>query len=536
MKKAIIYARVSTAEQAASGTSLEQQQERGFDCAERRDFVAVRVCVDAGITGTRYETRPGIIEAIEAIERKEAELLIVTKVDRIGRSARIILQIAERIDRAGGQIITCDGMELGRTPIGKLTLNNFAGMAEFERDMIRERGMDGRRARAQQGVQPTRSRPPYGYHIVNHKDVDRGVYPKELTGQYIIMEDKAQWVREIFTRYAGGMSLRGLAAWLESQGVPTSRGGRQWGYKTLQVLMQNPVYKGAPVFGRLETLHDESLITLKGRKTDVSFRVRPEKEWVNLTSPALVDEQTWGTCQQRLATNRELMSGNPKRKYMLSSLIRCPICGYKMAGTQIKSKRIHGPDKFNQYYVCHPLRNGCVAQNWSAQKAEAAVVTVLEWAAKHPALIADALRAYNDTQVARSGGHVGNEIDRLTEEQRRLEKELHVAKETMKAALRAGLKPEDFETDFAEIAKRRSAVEARLAELATPRLTLTTEPESEAETLALVSSAIVKALTATEELYTASEKQALLARIVESVTPNKNGADVRLLSDTVYLI
>ena len=537
MKKAIIYARVSTTEQAVNGTSLEQQQERGFEYAERRDAIAVRVCVDAGVSGALYETRPGIIEAIEAIERKEAELLIVTKVDRLGRSARVIQQIAERIDRAGGQIVTCDGMELGRTSVGKLTLNTFAGMAEFERDTIRERSMNGRRAKALQGVQTTRNRSPYGYHIVTHKDVDRGLYSKELTGQYVIVEETAPWIREIFTRYAGGASLRAVASWLEAQGVPTPRNGKGWQAKSLHLLLANPVYKGEPISGRLESVHDEARKIEQNLKSDLTLRVRPESEWIRLQAPALVDAATWEECQRRRQTNRETISGNPNRKFMLSSLTRCPVCGYKMVGSNQKGfPRADGTRKDVQYYKCYWDRTGCPRKVWPALELEQSVIKTLAWLAENPAHFSAAVVAYDAQQSAVSGEGPSAERDRLTAEQKRLEKELTVAKESMKAALRAGLRPEDFESDFAEIAQRRAAVETRLAELSAPRLRLVTgQPKDVAEKAACVSGAIVRVLTAPDELYSPSEKQAFLAGIVESVTPGEDSAAVRLLTETVYM-
>lgn len=63
-QKAILYCRVSTEEQAENGTSLETQKEACLLKAERMGAFPVRICEDEGVSGTRYQTRPGIIEAL----------------------------------------------------------------------------------------------------------------------------------------------------------------------------------------------------------------------------------------------------------------------------------------------------------------------------------------------------------------------------------------------------------------------------------------------------------------------------------------
>ena len=64
--------------------------------------------------------------------------------------------------------------------------------------MIRERMMSGKQSRASSGVQPSRSRSPYGYHIVTNKDKEQGLYPDLTAGTYLILEDRAATVREIY--------------------------------------------------------------------------------------------------------------------------------------------------------------------------------------------------------------------------------------------------------------------------------------------------------------------------------------------------
>src|SRR5258706_11934612 len=126
--EAVIYARVSTEEQAENGTSIAAQLAECQRKVEQLGARVYRTYCDEGVSGGRYLTRPGIQAALSDIESGRPKILIATKVDRIGRSAKHVLDIAERIDRGGGRLVTCDGMELGGTPVGKLQLTMFAGV------------------------------------------------------------------------------------------------------------------------------------------------------------------------------------------------------------------------------------------------------------------------------------------------------------------------------------------------------------------------------------------------------------------------
>src|SRR5580704_4875766 len=106
-KRVVIYARVSSEEQI-EGTSIDGQLEYGHQFAKAKGWTVVAECEDPGVSGTRYHTRPGIIKAIKLIEQKKADAIIATKIDRIGRSVKVISDIIERVRACGGDFITGD--------------------------------------------------------------------------------------------------------------------------------------------------------------------------------------------------------------------------------------------------------------------------------------------------------------------------------------------------------------------------------------------------------------------------------------------
>jgi site-specific DNA recombinase len=528
-KRAVLYTRVSTEEQAERNTSMETQREECLNQARRRNFFPVRICEDAGVSGLRYKTRPGIVEALRLIESGEASVLIILRLDRLGRSTKVILDIAERIDRAEGQIVTCDGMELGMSPSGKMMLTMLAAASELERGMIRERTMRGMKQRFSSGEMPSRSSSPYGYHIVTRRDIERGDYPADQVGKYTIVEEQARWVRCIFDRYASGQSLRQIANWLGLQGATTATGKTTWNYRSIKEIVNNSCHKGVAIFGKRETLHDENRITERNFR-DAYRRTRPEEEWATMDIPAIVDPALWALCQAQLQRNKELLGGRRERRFMLTGLARCSTCGQKMTGGSAK----YGKEgKKARFYTC---RRGCKSKSYSARRLEGSVLQVLLWIAEQPGAIAQALKAYDDARRENSAEHSEDTRARLTAELKGLDSRAQAAAKAQTAALLAGAMEADFAPVFTEIAQRRAVIERELYATAHAPRRQEDRPEAEAEKLANVSAAIIKVLTAPDEAYSPAEKQALVSQVIDRVTPTAEEVITQLRSLSVHAI
>lgn len=84
---------------------------------------------------------------------REGDTVVVARLDRLARSTRDLLEIATAISQAGAGL-----RSLGErwadttTPAGRMVLTVFAGIAEFERELIRDRTSMGRKAAQQRGV------------------------------------------------------------------------------------------------------------------------------------------------------------------------------------------------------------------------------------------------------------------------------------------------------------------------------------------------------------------------------------------------
>jgi len=137
MKKvrAALYARCSTLDK---GQDPELQLVPLREYCQRRGFAIAGEYIDNGISGTK-ERRPQLDRLMEAARKRQIDLILVWKLDRFGRSLRqLVVTLEELSSLSVGFISYQDNLDL-TTPQGRLMFHIIGAMAEFERELIRER-------------------------------------------------------------------------------------------------------------------------------------------------------------------------------------------------------------------------------------------------------------------------------------------------------------------------------------------------------------------------------------------------------------
>jgi DNA invertase Pin-like site-specific DNA recombinase len=125
------YARVSTADQHLTG-QIEALKAAGATTIYREKISGVRA------------DRPQLAKLMAAL--KPSDVVLVTKLDRLGRSTRELLDLIDRIGKAGAVFRSLgDPLWDTSSPQGRLLSTLLAAIAEFERELIRERTGEGRR-------------------------------------------------------------------------------------------------------------------------------------------------------------------------------------------------------------------------------------------------------------------------------------------------------------------------------------------------------------------------------------------------------
>ncbi len=146
MKKAVLYARVSTSDQHVETQLYDLRQ-----LAAQRGFEAVGEYTDRGISGKKAR-RPGLDSLINDARAKKFSVLMVSAFDRVARSTKHFLQVLDELDGLGIEFVSRRENVDTSGPMGRLFLTLIGSIAELEADLIKERIRAGIRRRRLEGL------------------------------------------------------------------------------------------------------------------------------------------------------------------------------------------------------------------------------------------------------------------------------------------------------------------------------------------------------------------------------------------------
>ncbi|MDB6013121.1 MAG: pinR [Gammaproteobacteria bacterium] len=306
-----IYSRFSTDRQTES--SIADQVRVCTEYARAEGWTVAATFDDQGISGAALGNRPGVLKLQEAALARRLDAVLVTDLSRLSRSQGDLSKLIDRIVAKGVRIIGVqDGYDSARR--GHKMQAGLSGIiGEAFREMIKDRTYAALESRAK-GKKPTGGR-AYGYR-------DTG-----------IVESEAAVVREIFTRFADGMSCRSIAAELNRRHVAspgsswnrTTRRAKGWMGSGVRVIVRNERYVGTVHWNVSEWRKDPDT----GKRQRV---MRPKSEWITHIDDALriVSPEQWARAQARIETttaNGNWAAPKGRAKFLLSGLLRCASCG-----------------------------------------------------------------------------------------------------------------------------------------------------------------------------------------------------------------
>jgi DNA invertase Pin-like site-specific DNA recombinase len=252
--------------------------------------------------------------AVARVESGVSQGIVVSKVDRFGRSLVSGLAAIQRISAAGGTFFAIqDGLDTS-TDTGRLVLRIMLSLGEWELDRIRA-----------------------SWAQTHAKAVARGAYIAPATpvgyrrtraGRLCPDPRIADVVTAAFARRAHGQSVSAVARWLEEREVRTSAGNPGWSWSTTACMLSNRVYLGEVSWGPHVNEHAHA---------------------------ALVDPATWQAAQHPRVSR--VASDAPPA--LLAGLVRCESCG--MAMSPIWRRRADGGRE--RMYACrgHSAAGTCPA-------------------------------------------------------------------------------------------------------------------------------------------------------------------------------
>ncbi|MHB1778106.1 MAG: recombinase family protein [Acidimicrobiales bacterium] len=194
--RCLSYGRVSTGKQVDAGLSLGDQEDTLAAEVTRRGWEHVAHVTDPGLSGKRMTNRKGLLAALERLDRGDADVLLASKVDRVARSTADFAGLLDRAERKGWKICVLD-IDVDTTgSAGRMVAEIVAAAAAFESRRIGERVKSAHAVRKSLG---------------------------QRAGQAPMLSDNLR--QRIARDHASGMSMNGIATALNSDNVPTARGG-----------------------------------------------------------------------------------------------------------------------------------------------------------------------------------------------------------------------------------------------------------------------------------------------------------------------
>jgi site-specific DNA recombinase len=435
-KRAILYARVSTEEQAKKGYSLAQQLEALREYALREGYEVLEEVSDPGQSGASLE-RPGVDRIRDLVAAGSVSVVLAQDRDRFTREPAYHFLLKREFEAHGTKIHALNDRG-DESPEGELTDGILDQLAKYERAKIAERSRRGKLRRAREGKVVATHTPDYGFEY------------NEVRDNYVVNEVKMRVVRRIFRMVgAEGNSLYSLKKALDRERVPTPKGSRYWGNTFIQRVITDDVYKphtfeevsalvSQEVASRLDPAESYGIWWFnRRRRTEKQLSEmshdgrryvrrsttieRPKEEWIAVPVPDSGVPREWVDAAREAISDNVKFSQAGGRFWELSGLMKCSECGCGMLGN---SSTNGSRDKAYHYYRCRTRhlegKGACLmSKNIRAQEAEHAVWSFVTELLLNP----ETLRAGLDEMIDRErlGTHGNPEeetalwLDRLAE-------------------------------------------------------------------------------------------------------------------------
>lgn len=279
-KRAALYIRVSSEEQARHGLSLGEQRKNLMNYAQEHGYVVVGVYADEGVSARKAISRRKELQRMLAdVDEGRIDIIVIKCLDRWFRNVADFYKVKERLDARGVDWVCATEDFNTTTPNGLLMLNLKLSLAQHESDQTGERikyVFEGKRAR---------------------KEVISGSLPigLKVENKHAVPDERLPIVRFLFDYVYNGGSMRSAAIAIQEKfGV------------LLSALVIRNMLKNRSYIGEIYGIPDYI--------------------------PALIPHDVFFRVQDILSRNaKPTPSGSV---YLFTGLIRCPLCGKRLSATR----------------------------------------------------------------------------------------------------------------------------------------------------------------------------------------------------------
>ncbi|MFH0943648.1 MAG: recombinase family protein, partial [Planctomycetota bacterium] len=381
MRTAAIYARVSSERQKEEGT-IASQTAALVEYAKSEGYTVPETWVfeDEGYSGAVL-VRPGLERLRDLASEGQIEAVLIHSPDRLSRKYAYQVLLTDEFSRHGVDVVFLKSPK-ATTPEEQL-LVQFQGMiAEYERAQIAERSRRGKRHRAKQSCINVLSGAPYGYRYVKKTQT--------TSAYYQIAQPEAGVVRKVFDLYTQeDLSINAIARWLNDHKIPTQKRKARWERSTVWGMLRNPAYRGTACYGKTEQKERQRVTRPLRQRGGFSPRCsanreRSRDEWIEISVPALVSEETFALAEEQLEKNKRHSPRRTAEPTLLQGMLVCRECGYAFyrTSTRTSKRKIYyyrclGSDRY-RHLSSQPCKNRPVRQDYLDDLVWNQVIQMLE--------------------------------------------------------------------------------------------------------------------------------------------------------------
>ena len=316
VRRAALYIRVSTEEQAMHGLSLTAQRDTLTQYAQKNGLKVVGIYTDEGITARKkYRNRAAFMRMLEDVRADQIDIILFIKLDRWFRSVADYYEVQRILDDHHVQWIATEENYDTTTANGRLHLNIKLSIAQDESDRTSERIKFVFDNKVKRG-EVISGKVPLGYRIENKR--------------LVIDPQTAPIARDIFQQYTVIRSVRALREYV------LNKYGLVYGQTGIRALLDNERYIG---------------------------RAHGQDDFC----PQLINPEQFQQVQELLSQRAQRNLARSDRVYLFTGLVRCAECGNNLSAHVVGQKyTYYRCTRYEKLHLCtHKKRTSeLVLEQW----------------------------------------------------------------------------------------------------------------------------------------------------------------------------